>query len=55
VHVGPMRTVLAIPMLRADELLGVIVITRPDVRLFTHSQIALMETFADQAVIAIVG
>jgi len=55
VHVGPMLTVLAIPMLRADELLGVIVITRPEVRLFTHSQIALMETFADQAVIAIVG
>jgi GAF domain-containing protein/anti-sigma regulatory factor (Ser/Thr protein kinase) len=53
VHVGPMRTVLAIPMLRADELLGVIVITRPEVRQFTHSQIALMETFADQAVIAI--
>src|SRR5215831_8217977 len=53
VHVGPMRTVLAIPMLRGDELLGVIVITRPEVRLFTHSQIALMETFADQAVIAI--
>jgi GAF domain-containing protein len=53
VHVGPMRTVLAIPMLRADELLGVIVITRPVVRPFTHSQIALMETFADQAVIAI--
>jgi GAF domain-containing protein/anti-sigma regulatory factor (Ser/Thr protein kinase) len=53
VHAGPMRTVLAIPMLRADELLGVIVITRPDVRLFTHRQIALVETFADQAVIAI--
>ena len=48
-----MRTVLAIPMLRADELLGVIVITRPEVRPFAHSQIALMETFADQAVIAI--
>ena len=53
VQVGPMRTLLAIPMLRADELLGVIVITRPEVRLFTDSQIALMETFADQAAIAI--
>jgi GAF domain-containing protein/anti-sigma regulatory factor (Ser/Thr protein kinase) len=52
-HVGPMRTVLAIPMLLVDELLGVIVITRPEVRLFTQSQTALMETFADQAVIAI--
>src|SRR6266446_144815 len=52
-QVGPMRTLLAIPMLRADELLGVIVITRPEVRLFTDGQIALMETFADQAAIAI--
>jgi GAF domain-containing protein len=47
------RTVLAIPMLRADELLGVIAIYRLDVRAFTDSQIALMETFADQAAIAI--
>ncbi len=52
-QVGPMRTLLAIPMLRADALLGVIVITRPEVRLFTDGQIALMETFADQAAIAI--
>ena len=49
----PVRTVLAIPMLRADELLGVIVIYRHEVRPFTDSQIALMETFADQAAIAI--
>src|SRR2546425_8227597 len=38
-QVGPMRTLLAIPMLRADALLGVIVITRPEVRLFTDGQI----------------
>jgi GAF domain-containing protein/CheY-like chemotaxis protein len=51
--VDPIRTVLAIPMLRTDELLGVILIYRHEVRPFTESQIALMETFADQAAIAI--
>jgi len=49
----PTRTVLGIPMLRADDLLGVIIIFRQEVRPFTDSQIALMETFADQAAIAI--
>ena len=52
-QVDPIRTVLAIPMLRADELLGVIIIYRHEVRPFTDGQIALMETFADQAAIAI--
>ena len=49
----PIRTVLAIPMLRADELLGIIAIYRLEVLPFTDSQVALMETFADQAAIAI--
>jgi len=49
----PLRTVLAVPMLRADELLGVIFIHRPDVRPFTDGQVALMQTFADQAAIAV--
>jgi GAF domain-containing protein/CheY-like chemotaxis protein len=52
-QVDPIRTVLSIPMLRADELLGVINIYRHEVRAFTDGQIALMETFADQAAIAI--
>jgi len=52
-RVDPYRTVLAIPMLRADELLGVILIYRHEVRPFSDNQIALMETFADQAAIAI--
>src|SRR5205807_7862507 len=52
-QVDPVGTVLTVPMLRADELLGVILIYRHEVRPFTDSQIALMETFADQAAIAI--
>jgi two-component system, NtrC family, sensor kinase len=52
-QVDPIRTVLTIPMLRGNELLGVIGVNRHEVRLFTDSQIALMETFADQAAIAI--
>ena len=52
-RVDPYRTVLAVPMHKADELVGVFVIYRHEVRAFTDSQIALMETFADQAVIAI--
>ena len=51
--VDPYRTILGIPMLRADELLGVIIIYRQEVRPFTDSQVALLETFADQAAIAI--
>src|SRR5690349_18001226 len=51
--VDPIRTVLAIPMLRAGELLGVINIYRHEVLPFTDGQIGLMETFADQAAIAI--
>jgi two-component system, NtrC family, sensor kinase len=51
--VEPVRTVLAVPILKGDDLLGVIVIYRFEVRLFTDKQIALVETFADQSAIAI--
>jgi GAF domain-containing protein len=47
------RTVLTVPMLKGDDLLGVILTYRLEVRPFTDQQIALVETFADQAVIAI--
>jgi two-component system, NtrC family, sensor kinase len=52
-QIAPYRTVLVVPMLRAGELLGIIAIHRHEVRPFMHSQITLMETFADQAAIAI--
>jgi len=52
-QVDPIRTVLTIPMLRAGEVLGVIGVNRLEVRPFSDNQIALLETFADQAAIAI--
>ena len=47
------RTVLGVPMLKGDDLLGVMIIYRQEVKPFTQNQIALVETFADQAAIAI--
>ena len=51
--VEPVRTVLAVPIIKGDDLLGVILIYRFEVRPFTSKQIALVETFADQSAIAI--
>ena len=51
--VSGLRTFLVVPLRQQGELIGALIARRTEVRPFTPAQIKLLETFADQAVIAI--
>src|SRR5262249_18389404 len=53
VELAGIRTALIVPMVRENELVGCVTVYRQEVHPFTEKQIALVTSFADQAVIAI--
>jgi two-component system NtrC family sensor kinase len=52
-RLGGYRAIIVIPMMREDELVGIFSLARPEPEPFTPGQIKLVQTFADQAAIAI--
>ena len=52
-ELGGYRTVLAVPMLKESNVIGALVFFRQEVRVFDDKQIALVQNFANQAVVAI--
>ena len=53
IRLGGFRTILGVPMMKEDVAIGVLALTRSEVRPFSDKQIELVSTFADQAAIAI--